>query len=102
MKAKELYEKNLTENISPFDSLQRLAMPDDKFLKECERLHIHNGFDYDNVEKVLEAFYIIKEKKVYIRDILSCKNAHEYNLECNYEYEWLTDEKFDFLKEMLK
>ena len=102
MRGEKLYKQNLTENISPFDSLQRLAMPDDKFLKECQRLNIHNEFDFGNVEKVLDAFEIIKTKKVYIRDILSCKNAHEYNLECNYEYEWLSDVEFDFLKEMIK
>ena len=32
---------------SMLESLERLAMPDDLHVKECERLGISNSYDYD-------------------------------------------------------
>ena len=43
------------------ESLERLAMPDDLHIKECERLGISNSYDYDLIKRKLEAFQLLKE-----------------------------------------
>ncbi len=53
----------MNNNIKELESLERLAMPDDLFLKECEKLGISNYYDYNFLkEKIID--YASKEQRV--------------------------------------
>ena len=43
------------------ESLERLVMPDDLFLKECVKLGISNTYDYETIKKQLEAIDVVKK-----------------------------------------
>lgn len=59
------------------------------------------------IEESLKAFEIIKKKNVDITTLLDCRNAKEYNrwidVRSHYSYPplELTQEEYDFLKEVL-
>ena len=108
------------------EALERLAMPDDIHIKECEKLGIGLTEDYDLleqyilkaqepkqyvdelklVEKKLKALEIIKEKRVAC-DLLTNPDVMDYkkyNSHCD-KYDFivpLTEEEFNLLKEVLE
>ena len=71
------------------ESLERLAMPDEVFLKECERLNINNHSDYEYLKKELkrleaidnanpsEALNKLKENAEMFDEIAQ-ENSHSY------------------------
>jgi len=53
----------MNNNIKELESLERLVMPDDLFLKECEKLGISNYYDYNFLkEKIID--YTSKEQRI--------------------------------------
>ena len=60
--------------------------------------------DYKTIEKELKALEIIKKKNVNIKDLKNANGLADYNmwyLRYNYDY-YLTQEEYDFLKEVLE
>lgn len=80
-------------------------------LKDIERVCRDSNYvaDFYNqrldiIETALKAFEIIKEKSVDTIRLLYCESVEEYNNELTHprNNDWLTQEEFDLLKEVLK
>ena len=57
--------------------------------------------DCDIVEKELKALEIIKEKEVNVYDFKEYESKYEYNKHTKEEFQELTQEEYDLLKEVL-
>lgn len=108
-----------------FEALERLAMPDELHIEECEKLGIGLTEDYDLVEQALlksekehKALEIIKKKYPNEVETMLCKDYEQYKLrkssQCyTVKIDWndkplldylllLTEEEFNLLKEVLE
>lgn len=87
------------------ECLERMAMPDEVFLKECERLNIDNHSDYEYLKKELKALEIIKNKQVDIELLLECfwvaHMVKRYNNSIKETRKFLTQEEYVLLREVL-